>query len=482
MYVIFPADELLSFPTEQRACRISPNTSHSEPVTQASASSSSGIKRSVKRRPSKSVSVLPPATDGGTSEPSWGVGHGDPTNRSSLKSSTETTVFQNPASVHKKGKATLAESGGSSISSGSSLSTNNTGRGSCKTGSATGKSVGAPTTTTPSVIVSCADSSAKTPISTTAPTLVKSNEQSVQRSKQSSTSSNRSRSSTPKPSSFVQERRDSNFSSPSFVVPQQQQQQQPTKLTVPSAAARFDLSNLKSGSKVSKVGSTGPGFVPKYAFTEGVEEEDSFSHFIGKSFTGGVTNKRVQVHLGRSISLRSPSSEYRKKHLGGDDSEGLVANRATTFIRRNYQSGSGRVASSNKSVGVTGTTSVVKTLAPTMMAGLNGGSGGGNSNIMSGGSASMMLGLSGPHGLHSHSHGASGTAMDASSFKDCMHPSLNEPLKAQNALSFKLIRIGEFKNIFFSKKYSKSAMFFGKILYNYFMIKSSHYKNHINMY
>ncbi|OXA50232.1 hypothetical protein Fcan01_15232 [Folsomia candida] len=71
------------------------------------------------------------------------------------------------------------------------------------------------------------------------------------------------------------------------------------------------------------------------------------------------------------------------------------------------------------------------------MAGLNGGGG-----SMSGSLMTLGVGASG-HGGHSVAYAAAsgGAVLDANSFKDCAHPSMNENLKAHNALSFQVIRI-----------------------------------------
>lgn len=63
---------------------------------------------------------------------------------------------------------------------------------------------------------------------------------------------------------------------------------------------------------------------------------------------------------------------------------------------------------------------------------------------MSGSLMTLGVGASG-HGGHSVAYAAAsgGAVLDANSFKDCAHPSMNENLKAHNALSFQVIRIGE---------------------------------------
>jgi hypothetical protein len=77
------------------------------------------------------------------------------------------------------------------------------------------------------------------------------------------------------------------------------------------------------------------------------------------------------------------------------------------------------------------------------MAGLGGINGGSISGSL------LTLGVGhGAHGGGGHaSHGGAGSGgaqvIDANSLKDCAHPSLNENLKAHNALSFQVIRIGE---------------------------------------
>lgn len=65
---------------------------------------------------------------------------------------------------------------------------------------------------------------------------------------------------------------------------------------------------------------------------------------------------------------------------------------------------------------------------------------------LNGGSISGSLLTLGHHGAHTHGGGGNSgnLVVDATSFKDCAHPSLNETLKSHNALSFKVIRVGKY--------------------------------------